>query len=254
MYTHTLATTLHLLLTWLAENNDTLEGWTLHFTSFYFFLSIFPNFLKSFINAPFFLSSLLYSGEILLNLLDLSWSEKFMKLTISSLILVIDFWKLCCHPPPPQRKRGREKLSRFPSISWNNLYWCKFQAKVTSKTCKCLDHVVKIPNIYRAWQINRLRILANYKAKPAKISNLWTFWPIIQLKWAFISWITGQIVQKLQILPFFASYIASILNNANRINNRLIELCKLRSGLIWIKHLTVSRDTWLRRFSYLLYN
>ncbi len=50
-----------------------------------------------------------------------------------------------------------------------------------------------------------LRILAMYEAKTAKNSNFWMFWLII-------SWIRGQNVQKLQILLFFASYIASILN------------------------------------------
>ena len=59
-----------------------------------------------------------------------------------------------------------------------------------------------------------LRILAMYEAKTAKNSNFWMFWSITLLicrilkRW-FISWIRGQ---KLQILPFFASYIASIVN------------------------------------------
>ncbi len=62
-----------------------------------------------------------------------------------------------------------------------------------------------------------LRILAMYEAKNSKICNFWTIWPVIQLindhlqiwlRW-FISWITGPIVQKLQILLFFASYIAT---------------------------------------------
>ncbi len=71
----------------------------------------------------------------------------------------------------------------------------------------------------------RLRILAMYEAENSKICKLWTFWPVIQLinhlfkirqKWSFISWITGQIVQKLEILPFFASCIASILKGCQK--------------------------------------
>ncbi len=56
-----------------------------------------------------------------------------------------------------------------------------------------------------------LRILAMYEAKTAKNSNFWMFWSITLLIF-FISWIIGQNVQKLQILLFLASYIASILN------------------------------------------
>ena len=32
-----------------------------------------------------------------------------------------------------------------------------------------------------SFSVTTLRILVSYKAKTAKISNLWTFWPIIQL-------------------------------------------------------------------------
>ncbi len=46
----------------------------------------------------------------------------------------------------------------------------------------------------------RLRILAMYEAKTAKISNFWTFWPIRK---------------KLLICAVFASCIASILNLRN---------------------------------------
>ncbi len=54
---------------------------------------------------------------------------------------------------------------------------------------------------------NLLRILATLEAKTAKISNFWTFWPIIKLRHR----ITVQNVQKLLILAVLASSVASIL-------------------------------------------
>ncbi len=56
-----------------------------------------------------------------------------------------------------------------------------------------------------------------YEAKTANINNFWKLWSIILLICHLfnirylIGWITCQNVQKLQILPFCASYIASIL-------------------------------------------
>ncbi len=49
-----------------------------------------------------------------------------------------------------------------------------------------------------------------YEAKTTKISNFWTFWPIIQLiKDGLLAY--GQNVQKLLIFAVFPSDIASIL-------------------------------------------
>ena len=62
-----------------------------------------------------------------------------------------------------------------------------------------------------------LRILAMYEAKTAKNSNFWMFWSITLL-------IRGQNVQKLQILLFFASYIASILKGTE--NLKILWTCQ----------------------------
>ncbi len=65
-----------------------------------------------------------------------------------------------------------------------------------------------------------LRLPHRNDAKMAKICNLWTFWPLIQLinhlfkkaffrilkRW-FISLITGHNGQKLQIFAIFASFL-----------------------------------------------
>ena len=57
-----------------------------------------------------------------------------------------------------------------------------------------------------------------YEAKTAENTNFWIFWSITLLichlfksQQTLFSWIRGQNVQKLQILLFSASYIASIL-------------------------------------------
>ncbi len=74
------------------------------------------------------------------------------------------------------------------------------------------------------WLLALLRIPDSYDAKIVKICNLWTFWPVIQLisslfkkgfcrilkRW-FISWITDQNVQKLQIFAILASQLSGIL-------------------------------------------
>ena len=103
-----------------------------------------------------------------------------------------------------------------------------------------------------------------YEAKNSKICNFWTFLPVIQLinhlsqickwsfiswiqlinhlsqicKWSFISWITGWIVQKLQILLFFASYKASILNHRSipisiQISGVYGDSCSQRNCFFW---------------------
>ncbi len=64
--------------------------------------------------------------------------------------------------------------------------------------------------------VNFLRILARYDAKIAKICNLWTFWPVIQLICHLLE-IQKKMgyylnVQKLNIFAIFASYLASALN------------------------------------------
>ncbi len=68
-----------------------------------------------------------------------------------------------------------------------------------------------------------------YEANTAKISTFWIFWLI-----------TGQNVQKLQILLFFASYIAHILNSLGP--KRLHEFPLTGSdlqGLLWL-HVGIS--------------
>ena len=97
------------------------------------------------------------------------------------------------------------------SLLWHNKLWesgreCRGAAFIGRAGCLCevLWYLKR-----RDWDF---RILASYEAKTAKISNLCTFWPVIQLinplcrilkRW-FISWITVQNVQKLQIFAVFA--------------------------------------------------
>ncbi len=53
--------------------------------------------------------------------------------------------------------------------------------KHTLHASSCLSANMVRGNSAQTSRLHSLSILASYEAKTAKISNLWTFWPIIQL-------------------------------------------------------------------------
>ena len=87
-----------------------------------------------------------------------------------------------------------------------------------------------------SWFTRALRTLAMYEAKTAKISNFWTFWPIIQvIKRCFLAELyICHIVQTLLIFAVFASYIASVNPTREK---------KHRFCMIPLTVLCLSRDT-----------
>ena len=101
---------------------------------------------------------------------------------------------------------------RFLVQSWSNYLLYGQQTVLTKRTSY----------VTRSLRLHTLRIHAIYEANTPKLSNFWIFGAItlsiyqmvvyyaISNFWMFWSIITGQNVQKLQIVLFFASYIARI--------------------------------------------